>query len=289
MMVRETKIKKVLKSIWDEFVHGGHFFSLSATAVVGCVITLNSRYENMLPLLLVTYLIPQIIFNYDHLKDRKKDLLTNPERAKRLSKRYTLYLSLFFIYIFTFIVDLFFLPVSLTMLLAAILIFGVLYPKKLTNKIIGFKNLYSAFFFASIILFPYLYYSIKIDQVVLLIFMFVFLRGLVNTTFFDIKDIDGDRLENLKTLPVVFGKKRAIKYLKFLNLLSFIPLVVGLLLGFLPIYFVVLLLFFLYSLAYLKMGEKDFSSLRGVSYVMVDGEYYLWLLALIIIKKILVG
>ncbi len=287
-MAKELKIYKALKYIWDEFVYGGHFFSLSAAAVVGCVIILNSRYEDILPLLLVAYLLPQIIFNYDHLKDCKKDWLTNPERSSRLSERYGFYSLLFYVYILLFFINLFFLPINLITFLVVIVLFGIFYPKGLTKKIVGFKNFYSAFFFASIVFFPFLYFSLKIDLSAILFFSFAFLRGLVNTTFFDVKDEESDRLEGLKTLPVVFGKKVTIKYLKFVNILSFIPLIIGLCLAYFPTFFASLLLFFFYSLIYLKKGD-DFSNLRSLSYVMVDGEYYLWLLVVIISKLIIVG
>ena len=55
-------------------------------------------------------------------------------------------------------------------------------------------------------------------------FLFIFLRGIINVTFFDIKDIESDGARGLKTLPVMLGRERTLKFLHWLNIFAFIPL-----------------------------------------------------------------
>lgn len=54
-----------------------------------------------------------------------------------------------------------------------------------------------------------------------------FLMWFINTTYFDLGDIHGDRLEGTKTLPVLLGYERTRFGLHLLNLVAFVILVGG--------------------------------------------------------------
>jgi 4-hydroxybenzoate polyprenyltransferase len=106
---------------------------------------------------------------------------------------------------------------------------------------------------------------------------------MINVTFFDIKDIEGDREQGLKTLPVMLGKERTLKYLHMLNALAFIPLFIGVYMKVIPVYALSLTVFFFYDLYYLKKAEiVSNKNLRMISYTMADAEFILWPVLLVI-------
>lgn len=270
-------------------IYGGHLPSLGfAGAVLSIAIIVNVNKD--WSLLIIAYLISQVIYNYNHLSEVSEDVRTNPERAKHLQKNKKYSTLLFTIYIFFLILLL--ITVSnfkFLILVVFLLAVGILYTKffkSFTKKIIGFKNLYVALTWAlGGIFLPLLYYSLSFSLTLFLLFLFIFLRCIVNTVFFDLKDIESDRQSKLLTLPVTLGVHKTLKYLYLVNILSFLPLFIGLLLKIMPFFTFGLIIFYFYSLYYLrKAGDINLKNLRSLSYVIVDGEYIWWPAILFFIK-----
>mgnify|MGYP001562821980 CR=1 FL=1 len=77
-------IEKILKTIWKEFVYGGHLLSLGAASIVftsAILLEIKITWD----CLLVVYLGAQIIYLYNRYKEFKKDSLTNPENIKGIN------------------------------------------------------------------------------------------------------------------------------------------------------------------------------------------------------------
>jgi len=119
-----------------------------------------------------------------------------------------------------------------------------------------------------------------------LIFLFVFLRMFINTVFLDIKDVESDKKNNLKTFPIVFGYKKTILILKIISLLSGLLLILGSLLYFIPTYSLILLLVVPYSFYYFKKSENK-ENFYLVNYVLADAEFILWLPFILIGKTLI--
>lgn len=285
---KSFSFKNVLKVIWNEFVYGGHLVSISTTLVVLSVLLIINRFENLFLLLLISYLLPQIVYGFNYLKEVKSDFLTNPERASHLNKNLKVRFYFIFFYVVLGIILLYSIENYYGLVLFSIIVIaGLFYPKDATKKVVGFKSIYVAFFWALIVFLPYLYYSLKLNLAVFLFFIFVFLRALLNTIFFDIKDIESDHKEGLKTIPIVLSTQKTITLLYVINILSFIPLAIGLYSKSLPNYVLSLGIFFFYSLYYIKEAQNTKSlRLRQISYVMVDGEYALWPIFLLLSQLI---
>lgn len=278
MWAKINAIDKLSKILFDEFVYGGHLLSLGAPGIVlSVMVLLNLPFT--WPILIIAYLAAQLVYYFDHNKVLEFDATTNPERVKYIKRFKSIFPILLISYAGLLIVLLIvYANLSTTAFIFIISLLGFIYPKTLTKKIIGFKNLYVAFMWAiSSAILPYFYYSLPINNLFYFIFSFVMLRWLVNTTFFDLKDIDGDRAEGLKTIPVVYGITKTYKLLAIYNLMS----------GFILLYAIqtklvgwsVVCLFglIIYSFGYLLMAYRaDLASIRRISYIMVDGEYLLW-------------
>jgi 4-hydroxybenzoate polyprenyltransferase len=140
--------------------------------------------------------------------------------------------------------------------------------------------------YALLVIFMALFYNAPITLALVLITVFYFIRMFINTTFFDIKDIKADKKEGLKTFPVVFGENKTKLFLILLNLISIIPIIIGVYLNVLPAYSIALLVTVIYAFLYLNK-RKLFTNQTTLYNVVVDGEFIFWLLYVFVAKGML--
>jgi len=288
------EVRKFLNSIWNEFVYGDYILFLVGGSILYFQIALLKLKTNLI-LFFLACLMARIIYFYNHLMEVQKDITTNPERARYILeiKRMKRSKIEFFLYCLFLLITLLFLKkVELLVFVLIIVMAGILYTlflKSLTKKVLGFKNIYIAFMWAfSPQILIEVYYKIPIfSKIIIISFLFIFLRCFMNTIFFDLKDIESDKNEGLKTLPVILGKEKTFYFLHFINFISFIPILFGVFKNILPFYSLSLFLFFFYSFYYLKAAEKEKSDIHFLSYIMADGEYLLWGLLALIFKLFL--
>lgn len=282
-----NKIEKMIKFVWDEFIYGGHLLSLGASGILcSTAIIFNQKFS--IVFFMLGYVISQLVYLYDHKKDSKKDLLTNPERGEYFIKFKKYFLILFLFYFFLFIFCLIYLNNLVVALFTLFIMLGGLlfnvYSKNLTKKIIGFKNFYISFFWASLVILAGFYYNLDFNLSLLLLFSFIFFRFILSTIFFDIKDIESDKKQNLKTIPVIFGKNKTLSYLHIINIFSFFPIIIGVYFNIFPFFVLSLILFYFYSFYYLEKTKNININIRNLSYIIVDGEYLIWIFVLFFSK-----
>jgi 4-hydroxybenzoate polyprenyltransferase len=251
----------------------------SVTIILSIALFLNINLD--LQVLAIAYLLPLMVYSYDYYKDLEKDVATNPERAEHVSrglKTYPIKLAASgALLILLLVVSM---NIKLILFMLILVAAGALYGKfkSLTKIVVGFKNVYTALIWASFGAFLLLfYYSMDFSLVFVLLFMLVFLKTLLNIIFFDLKDIEADRENGIKTVPVLIGKDSTLKLLQYLNILAFLPLIAGVVLGLLPVYSLIMLLFWAYDYYYLKNAEDiDGKGLRTTSCMMADIEFVIW-------------
>jgi 4-hydroxybenzoate polyprenyltransferase len=282
-------IKQVLGFAKNEFIYGGHLLSLGSVSIV-FVSSILLNIKITWDFLVISYLVTYIAYSYNRLMELKSDSLTNPLRTLHI-KKYMKWLPLIIFFCF-FIVAILLLrfgnansAIFAIFMVAGSLLYTVHF-KNYTKKIIGFKSVYVSLFWASLVLLLALYYRTSINLAVISISLFVFLRLLVNTIFFDIKDIASDKLYSLKTLPVYLGRRKVLSLIHILNLVSFLLLVVCVYKGVLPPGALSLLVFFIYTCFYLGLAKKEGTDMQKLSYFMVDGEYILWPFVIFIFKNL---
>jgi len=274
---RLNKVKSFLK---DEFIYGGHLASLGVSFIALSMILLfdiNIKWE----FILIVYFSTICIYNYDHYKEFRKDSSGNLTRAHHL-KRYIRFLPLIIaIYGIVSLILLFYFGNFGSMLFGiALLLFGLLYTekfKKITKKIVGFKNFYTSFSISSLIILTAIFYNtFFINCTLILIFLLLFLRLMINTSYCDIKDIESDKKENLLTLPIVFGRKNLLVFLHILNIFFIVLIVLGIYLELLPLYSIFLLVSSVYSFFYLYKTKNANTDVGSISSTLVDGEFIIW-------------
>ena len=280
---------KSLNYLKNEITYGGYLAALcSPCFIISTSVMLNIKIA--MPMLLISYLLPLIVYSYDYYKDIDKDIKNNSERAVFLKKKANMYPFVFGFYSL-FLVSLLVLYSNwgMVVFIVAIMAGGILYNvalKNITKKIPAFKNIFTALTWALVgALFPLFYYSMTINLSFVIAFLFIFMRVLNNVMFFDLKDVESDRSEGLKTLPVMLGKDGAINVLHVLNIISFIPLVVGMYINAVPLFAISSVFFGIYSFYYIKKaGKTSDKELETVSHTLADMEFVLWPVVFVVAK-----
>lgn len=283
--MKRDKIERILKFICNEFIYGGHLLSLGAAGIVftsAILLNISPRLDG----LVVAYLITYSVYSYNRLKEFKKDFSTNSKRTQHIERYIEILPFIIFCSELLAFLLLFYFSNFRSLIFSLLMLIGglsyTLYFKKITKQILAFKSIYVAFFWAFLVIFTMLYYNTYVNVLVFFLFSFVLLRWLINTIFFDIKDIDSDQLEGLKTIPVVLGKDKTLRLLHFFNFLSFIPILAGIYMNILPPALLFFLIFFFYSFYYLVKIKNPKTDIHSLSYIVVDGEYMFWPLILML-------
>ena len=273
--------------ILKEIIHGGYLTALGAPSLV-LTTSIITRSNINLPLLTISYLIPLIIYSYDYMSDLDKDIECNSDRYEHLHKKKKYYPLIMIFYIITLIALLIlFSNYKLVLFIILITLGGFLYAtvfKGLTKRIPIFKNVYTVLTWSlGGTLFVPLQFSLALSLPFIIVFVFINMKGMINAIFFDLKDSFIDSKEGLKTLPVILGKKKAIKLLHFLNLSSFIPLIIAVILKIIPLISISLILFFFYSFYYLSKAETSIDEDIWVKLGSIaDFEFIFWPIVLLI-------
>lgn len=276
---------EVLNSLKDEIFYGGYFAALgSPCLIVSTSIILNLKIA--LPMLLIAYLLPLMIYSYDYYKDIDKDIQNNSERAiflKEKAHKYPFIFGFYFLSLVSLLV--LYSNYGLVAFIVCIMAGGILYNvvlKNLTKKIPAFKNIFTAATWALVgAFFPLFYYSMGINLSFIVVFLLIFMRCMINVIFFDLKDVETDRSEGLKTLPAIIGKKATINVLHIINVVAFLPLVLGIYFNMVNIHAVFLLVFLIYGYFYIsKANSASSSELETAAHTLADLEFVLWPLLL---------
>ncbi|PIT89140.1 MAG: hypothetical protein COU27_01910 [Candidatus Levybacteria bacterium CG10_big_fil_rev_8_21_14_0_10_36_7] len=273
-------MKKFFQFLFKEFVYNGHLQAIGSASIVYVSMVALKMETSWMPVI-AAYFIFQIIYWYDRLRGIKTDYATNFERSRHLES----YLERvpFLIVLWLFILILFLVDTNLPTKIfsSVILIFGLLYPiyfKNLTRKIFIFKNIYVGGVFGLMVLYPFLWtgqnlFSVSVPAIIILI-LFVLSRGLVMQVLLDIKDVNSDAKEGLKTFSVVHGPSKTFNFLGMMNFLSVTPIFFALI--FLPDLFsrsiAFLSLMFFYSLFVFNLIKRE----KFYGYILASLEFIFW-------------
>ncbi len=245
------------------------YIALGALCVAYITLFLLNLPTNPVILALIFFEF-MLIYNVNRLTDVGEDKINVPERLPFINK-YTkplLAISAFFYIYFMNIVF------SVNLNAFFIIIFqtsaGIAYSIFRLKKYFIVKNAFVAITWGVTVLFAGIYYdafSFLLD----IIFVVFTLEFFINNTIFDIKDMEGDRKYNIKTIPNTFGAKKTILIGYLVNTFSILLLIVSFAFGMLPERASFLFLLLIYAYAYLYMAGKTNNK---VYYgLFVDGEF----------------
>ena len=170
----------ILNGIRYEFIYGGHLVSLGGPAYVLSVSMLMGM-EPLKRLLLITYLMPLIVYNYNYFGEMDLDESTNPERVNYVRSKTAIYPLIIISYMAVLAHSLCFMYANwgLVEFVSILVVGGVLFTiilKDFTKKIPCFKNAYTALIWAfGGTFFPVFYLSLHVGWFFILVFMFMYL------------------------------------------------------------------------------------------------------------------
>lgn len=107
----------------------------------------------------------------------------------------------------------------------------------------------------------------------LLIFCFIFVKIMVNSIVFDLRDVKGDRASGVRTLPLILGVRRLRTLLLVLNATLILWVAACWLLGYFVQYLPVLFASVLYGFWYILFFAGNFNRKRILVDFLVDGEW----------------
>jgi 4-hydroxybenzoate polyprenyltransferase len=106
----------------------------------------------------------------------------------------------------------------------------------------------------------------------LLIFYFIFTKIMINSILFDVRDVRGDSVSGIRTLPVILGVPRVRRLLVLLNATLVLWVAVCWLLGSFTQYLPILVASIVYGFWYIHFFTKD-NQERILVDLLVDGEW----------------
>ncbi|MDD5739127.1 MAG: UbiA family prenyltransferase [Candidatus Pacebacteria bacterium] len=284
-----TNYKKYKKIVWDNLVYGGHILSLGSIGII-IATSLLLNIKITWDILVLVYTGMHAAYLYNRYKDFENDASTNNNRTNYFKKFINqipiIILSLIIFDIFILLV---FSNFKVLIIALGLLVMSFLYSKffkRITRILTGFKSFFVSVMWASLVPFSVIYYSNHLGLSTLFLFTFTLLRWVVNTSFFDIKDINSDKKEGLKTLASILGEKKLLILLNCISLLTAPLMLLGIYLKALPLISLSLLFTIPYNFYFIKkLSDKSFN--KDILYnVVVDGEFILWPIFIAIVKLI---
>ena len=233
-------------------------------------------------IILITFLTIFSTYGLNKLTDINEDAINNPERANIIKKmgvvfKFSIAISFLLSLILGFLENVMTLPVILFPLFL-----GLLYSVKLNSNmprlkdITGVKNITVALSWSVGTTFlPIIFNSEKGIISVILIFYLFFIKSCINSIIFDIRDIEGDRESNIRTIPVLLGKNKTKSLLLILNSTLIPWLIFAYFKGFFYRYFFVLILLILYGYWYIMYFSGDNIKKGKIMDLLIDGEFIL--------------
>lgn len=230
-------------------------------------------------LLFSSFFITFTIYSFDKLSNIKEDSISLPERAGFIYRhRKIIKVAIVASYISAFSLSALKNPFALLVAHFPLFI-GLIYSIKILNvrlkDITGIKNIVVALSWAVLGTFFPLTASFKNFNHILYIFYFIFIKFFINTTLFDVRDIKGDSINGVITIPVYLGLKKTKNLLLILNS-TFIPwLLFSYLQGFFNKYVFILIFLIFYGYYYILHFCIEGVEIGKSLDLVVDGEWIL--------------
>ncbi len=271
--------------VYKEFVYGGHLLALGTASIASSAAYVLGKGPSW-DLLLMAYLFSFGAYTLNRASDFEEDRVSHPERTSYLEARRRQLPVL--------AVASFALGYALALARNLLFFFGLLLPlllaiaysvgSKRLVKVLGFarlkegllvKNMAVSFGWSLIPVLVGLYY-LELPIAVLALCPFIFMRLMVNTIFFDARDVIADVEFGVRTLPSSIGLARSWRLMNAIDIAS-AAYVAGLAaVGVLPAFAAVFVLFTPYSLAYRYYSLRSTKHGNSLRDLVADGEYLFW-------------
>jgi len=264
------RIRTGTAAIASFLVRSNLFVSLGATSVVASTILLVRLPPDPAPLFIV-FGVTMFVYSFNRVTDLAEDEQNVPGRAAFV-QRYGVAMLAVGVVLYALAVGFAVLGnVPGTPAMALPLVVAVLYSVFRAKRIFLVKNLLVGAAWAAIPLGVGVYYGRFPGFEIVFLGAFVGVTITIAAAVFDIKDIEGDRAEGIRTVPTVFGPRRTRRFAASMTVLVAAVVAGFVLAGFLPHRYAFLLLYTGYVFGYSFAAREEYGPLfYGF---VVDGEH----------------
>ena len=264
-------------------VHSNLFISIAATGVALSTMLLADRSPELLPLFIV-FAATLFVYSLNRLTDIEEDVRNVPGRATFTNRYGKLFFIAGVILYLAAIGGAFVLGISGAPFLVLPVVVAVLYSLFRVKQLLLVKNLIVGISWGIIPMGVGVYYRIVFTPEILVSFGFFTVMLTVAAAVFDIKDIEGDRAEGIRTVPIVFGPRATRIGALAVTVAVTVAVVALVVVGIVPRRFLVFLGFLVYVAAYIPFATED----RGPLFYgfVIDGEH-VFLTLLVIVMELL--
>ncbi len=269
---------------YQELVFGGHLLALGTSSMAATAALVMGRTPTW-DLLLMAYLFSLGAYTINRVSDIDQDAISHPGRTAFLKGRvpalkgvsvvcfgvgYLLALLRNWIFFAGLLVPL---ALAITYSVGSKRMEAALGISRL-KEVTLVKNVTISFGWSLVPVLVGLYF-LQLPVAIFALTPFIFLRLMVNTIFFDQRDLEADAKFGVRTLPVKIGLAGSSRVMNVLDFASGVYLIGMLSLGMLPLFAGGLLVFIPYSFAYrlYAMTGRHRDAARDF---VADGEYLLW-------------
>ena len=272
-------------AFYREVVFGGHLLALGTASIAASCAWVAGESPSW-DLLLMAYLFTFGAYTVNRWSDFEEDKVSHPERTSYLAPRRKALPAIAGVafaagYTLASLRNLPFLAG-----LVAPLVLAVAYSvgSKRMGQMLGIrrlkeglfvKNVAVAFSWSLIPILVGLYY-LRFPESLIAISPFVFMRLMVNTVFFDVRDIDADSRYGVKTIPSELGLGPSWRIMDVIDGASAVYIVALALSGIIPLFGGLLAAFAPYSLAYRYYARRHAGHGDTLRDLAADGEYVMW-------------
>jgi 4-hydroxybenzoate polyprenyltransferase len=274
-----TSAATFARSLWSNFVFGGYLMPLADAAGIGALglLLLGSfPWYAAASIFLLTF----FIYALNRIVEIDIDGVSNPERTRLLRSQRRIQIALVTLSLAGGIVVQFAAQSWQAVLCAALwtgtgwwYCFGL---KNFTRRVVGLKGYVIAFMYGLWPLHVLWFNTPVLPRGALELTTFVILRMLLSTSVSDLKDVEMDRGQGLRTFAVVMPPQRFLFALHALNLISAAPIIAGLLRGSLPPAAAGLLLSVPFGMFFRRAESRDSRSARWFTAAVLDAEGLVW-------------
>jgi 4-hydroxybenzoate polyprenyltransferase len=233
-----TRIGSVSALDWIVF-HRIHLTFCSVCALWCSARVLHVQYR--LSTWIMVCLSVTVVYQLNRISDFNEDRQNAP-REYEFNKRHLTEITLislgsFFILIALFISQTIVLIYALPLLgLGLLYNFKILDPMPRLKSIPIVKNIASAFGWAfAVVIFPCLVDNISISTPAIVLFVYLFLGVFSSEVLWDLRDIVGDKVNGIRTIPILFGRESTRRLLLFINWLALSLIIICASLGQVPL------------------------------------------------------
>ena len=271
--------------IYRELVYGGHLLAFGTASIAATAALVLGKTPTW-DLLLMAYLFSFGAYMVNRSSDFDEDRTSHTDRTAYLEGRRrvlpAIAVGCFLTgYVLAFLRNLaFFAGLLLPLVLAVAYSVGsermgrALGMARLKEGLLV-KNLTISFGWSLIPFLVGLYY-LQFPVAAIALCPFIFLRLMVNTVFFDVRDVEADVDHGVRTIPASFGTDASRKLMDAVDVSSAFYVAVLVLTGVLPGFAGLLVVFTPYSFAYRYISQRSSKHKDSLRDLAADGEYILW-------------